>query len=204
MRHSLPKGRHLYGLQRDSLCPVRKKEPYVHYLGQATLRIWRCEQEHSTGILSEILQLLRYSDPVMVIRTSVIDANALTVGTGLAAVQPHSPIPRPFCTSSLASNPSPTALGDTVRTRAKQPCREKQSRLVSASLCRAEGTHGLTGFSAALISVSLCHSDPGRPPLPLLLLPLHLSAPLLSETAASTNSRGTHKPTAKWFGLHCI
>lgn len=69
MRHSLPKGRHLYGLQRDSLCPVRKKEPYVHYLGQATLRIWRC------GILSEILQLLRYSDPVMVIRTSVIDAN---------------------------------------------------------------------------------------------------------------------------------
>lgn len=75
MRHSLPKGRHLYGLQRDSLCPIRKKEPYVHYLGQATLRIWRCEQEHSTGILSEILQLLRYSDPVMMIRTSVIDAN---------------------------------------------------------------------------------------------------------------------------------
>lgn len=71
MRHSLQKGKHPYGLQRGSLCPAGKKEPYVHYLCQATLRIWRCDQEDSTDIHSEIqsrsvghfIQLSQYPDP---------------------------------------------------------------------------------------------------------------------------------------------
>lgn len=47
----------------------------MHYLGQATLRIWRCDREDSTGILSEIISCSNTHTPFMMAGTSLIDAN---------------------------------------------------------------------------------------------------------------------------------